>query len=313
MAFANKDVTIPIRSKIWYSDGSVVIQAENTQFRVHASVLSQHSTMFNDMFGLAKPSDETRVEGCPLVTVTDTATDWAHVLTTLYDYNFHQTKKKPFAVVAAMLRLGRKYGFDSLYTDAKSRLTIEFPTKLNDITTEYTCIEDQKSLIVDVVNLAREIGVLSILPFALYSCCFDSDSPGNHKDVICGERRNVGSIVSLSEDDKNACLLACPSLLQAQFDHTLAWLDISRVPSPRCRLPHQCEAVRTKAKLDTWVPVPVICALDTWEECRPAGLCDGCVEVAKDAHETGVHEVWSLLPSFFGLPPWEELKLNDLV
>lgn len=76
---------MPLRSKIWYSDGSVVIQAENTQFRVHASFLSQHSTMFNDMFALAQPSDELRVEGCPVVMVTDTAADWEHVLATLYD------------------------------------------------------------------------------------------------------------------------------------------------------------------------------------------------------------------------------------
>lgn len=73
-----------LQSKIWYTDGSVVIKAENTVFRVHASLLSQHSAMFNDMFRLASPLDD-QVEGCPIVSVTDSAKDWKIVLTALYD------------------------------------------------------------------------------------------------------------------------------------------------------------------------------------------------------------------------------------
>ncbi|KAJ7862003.1 hypothetical protein B0H14DRAFT_2349692 [Mycena olivaceomarginata] len=38
------------QSNIWYSDGSVVLQAESTQFRVHASILFASLTVFKDMF-----------------------------------------------------------------------------------------------------------------------------------------------------------------------------------------------------------------------------------------------------------------------
>jgi hypothetical protein len=55
---------IPIvRSKIWYDDGSVVLQAESTQCRVHWSVLVQHSTVFADMRQIPQPPDEPTVEG----------------------------------------------------------------------------------------------------------------------------------------------------------------------------------------------------------------------------------------------------------
>ncbi|KAJ7731870.1 hypothetical protein B0H16DRAFT_1733058 [Mycena metata] len=56
------------RSKIWYYDGSIVLQAEQTQFRVHASLLSAGSTVFKDIFELARdPSNvDAQVEGCPL-------------------------------------------------------------------------------------------------------------------------------------------------------------------------------------------------------------------------------------------------------
>ncbi|KAF8178877.1 hypothetical protein K438DRAFT_1769330 [Mycena galopus ATCC 62051] len=41
-------------SKFWYSDGSVVLQVETTQFRVHASILSASSAVLKDMFQVAQ-------------------------------------------------------------------------------------------------------------------------------------------------------------------------------------------------------------------------------------------------------------------
>lgn len=76
------------RSKIWYYDGSVVLQVEQTQFRVHASLLSAGSTVFKDMFEVARaPSDvDTQVEGCPVVQLfDDKAQDVELVLDALYD------------------------------------------------------------------------------------------------------------------------------------------------------------------------------------------------------------------------------------
>lgn len=74
-----------------------------------------------------------------------------------------------------MLRLGCRYGFDSLYADAKSRLTYEFPTdftQLEAVAHKFTFIESRDGLrpIFDILNLARELGFISILPFALYCC-----------------------------------------------------------------------------------------------------------------------------------------------
>ncbi|KAJ7039025.1 hypothetical protein C8F04DRAFT_1086858 [Mycena alexandri] len=46
------------RSEIWHNDGSVVLQAENTQFRVHQSVLAMHSQFFRGIQGLPQPLDQ---------------------------------------------------------------------------------------------------------------------------------------------------------------------------------------------------------------------------------------------------------------
>src|ERR1700755_1150246 len=38
---------------LWFFDGSVILQAESTLFRVHKSQLSRRSIVFSDMFALA--------------------------------------------------------------------------------------------------------------------------------------------------------------------------------------------------------------------------------------------------------------------
>jgi hypothetical protein len=72
------------RSDIWYEDGSVVLQARNTQFRVHWSVLAQHSSFFRDMQKLPQPPDQPNADGCPIVELQDDVADVEHLLRALY-------------------------------------------------------------------------------------------------------------------------------------------------------------------------------------------------------------------------------------
>jgi hypothetical protein len=72
----------PIHAELWYSDGTVIVQAERTQFRVYAGILSQHSPVLKEM--LAKPAVEL-VDGCPLLFFpNDTAQDIGYILDALY-------------------------------------------------------------------------------------------------------------------------------------------------------------------------------------------------------------------------------------
>lgn len=81
---------------LWFCDGSVILQAEATLFRVHMSQLSRRSTVFSDMFTLPQPpvmtthatlADET-YEGCPVVKLHDSADDVENLLLALYDGPF---------------------------------------------------------------------------------------------------------------------------------------------------------------------------------------------------------------------------------
>lgn len=76
------------RSRFWFDDGNVILQAENTQFRVHRSLLSMQSSVFKDMFSMPQPMDTAttlNVDRCPIITLSDKASDLEHVLSIFYE------------------------------------------------------------------------------------------------------------------------------------------------------------------------------------------------------------------------------------
>ena len=75
-----------IRSDIWLDDGSIVLQADNTQFRFYKGLLARHSQIFADMIAVVHPqNDEHTVEDCTVVTLSDSAQDVRFMLLWLLD------------------------------------------------------------------------------------------------------------------------------------------------------------------------------------------------------------------------------------
>ena len=80
---------------LWFTDGSVILRAESTIYRVHISQLSRHSAFFRDLFTLPQSSSSTSadddstdsdiLDGCPLVHLHDAAEDVSNLLAALYD------------------------------------------------------------------------------------------------------------------------------------------------------------------------------------------------------------------------------------
>lgn len=71
-----------VRSIVWYDDGNIILQAQDTLFKVHKGILAQNSSVFQDMFSLPQPPsvDTDLVEGCPVVQLSDTAEEVECVL-----------------------------------------------------------------------------------------------------------------------------------------------------------------------------------------------------------------------------------------
>jgi hypothetical protein len=76
----------PKRSEPWFDDGNLVLETEDTQFRVHRGIICTSSIVFKDMFGLPQltQGDEV-VDGCPVVHLWDSAVELQHVLKAIYD------------------------------------------------------------------------------------------------------------------------------------------------------------------------------------------------------------------------------------
>ena len=84
---ASKIETLNHSDLYWFIDGNVVLQAEETLYRVHRFMFAHHSEVFKDMFSIPQPSVVTEVEECPVVPLTDKKEDIENLISLLYDNN----------------------------------------------------------------------------------------------------------------------------------------------------------------------------------------------------------------------------------
>ncbi|KAJ7668644.1 hypothetical protein DFH06DRAFT_982852 [Mycena polygramma] len=310
------------RSEIWYKDGSVVLQAQNTQFRVHWTLLAQHSSVFHDMQGLLQPPGQPSVEGCPVVELQDTVVDVEHLLKALYNPLIFNDKALPFPYIASFIRLGRKYEFKGLFDVALERLAFENPTTLEEYAAlldsleaaagkrifHYTTrIDHYSGIYHDMLTLARENELLAILPCAyfrmiayslvsIHLCCMGKSRGQTEPPPSCLRRTVLGYA----------------RLTQARWkpDNTFGWL-VSSAVSEGCTNRSRCEE-RRQWILNT-------CLLGTSVAIFPRvqsvekSFCTACVKVVRTVTEVGSAKMWQDLPSFFDLPRWDELTKSTEV
>jgi hypothetical protein len=127
--------------------------------------------------------------------------------------------------------------------------------------------------------------------------------------------RDDGSSILLPEHIKLTLAIATERILD--FQHELfAWTeDASVIPHDTCESRTGCTERRHVLRriltfgdedrryhaLTVWEPD------DVWSE----GLCDDCEAAGRETFNSNRNKTWESLPSFFGLPPWTELKDLD--
>ncbi|KAF7298005.1 BTB domain-containing protein [Mycena chlorophos] len=308
------------RSEIWHEDGSVVLQAQDTQFRVHWGLLTMHSSVFKDMYGLPQPDVAgPTVEGCPVIPVFDDPTDLLHFFRVLYNPTMLTKETLPFATVAALVRIGRKYDFKELLQAAVSRLTHDYPSTLAEydalVLSKKRRIGGYEGKTFDILNLAREHNIFSVLPLAYYTA---SSGLRHYRNMgLDGIIRADGTTSSLSPHDLQKCVMGVNALFRAQLKrgYTLSWVTIS--PEACSNLPG-CMKERSKL-LQTLLSVEHTRVLlfnscesiKGWIESSLEHCCIACQTALLPQLAAGREKGWEDLPSFFDLPPWAELQ-NDL-
>ncbi|KAJ7119097.1 hypothetical protein C8R44DRAFT_878604 [Mycena epipterygia] len=305
--------TVPPASKpqrvqeLWFEDGNLVIQAGNSQFRVYRGA-----------------PDSELVDGCPSVRLPDPATEVTVFLKAIFDPDFFVpfTATTTFDSIVGCLRLSHKYGVDYLRRRALIHLSSGHSTSLS----EWDSIEyeannpnrlpseimswphpDTPNFRLSVIQLAREVDALWILPIAFYRLSFAFNMIGS--EIFQGAAYN-GLPVSLSRQDQDSFVKGHTLQITSTNADILQFLSYPRSADiDGCESPARCdgerlEAIESSRELIRRLPsIP----LDIWDWDMLQDVCPACLAVLEDAHEHARQAFWDKLPGIYALPSWEEL------
>ncbi|TRM60550.1 hypothetical protein BD626DRAFT_571618 [Schizophyllum amplum] len=300
--------------ELWFDDGNIVLQAEDTQFRVHRSILAIHSNVFRGMLSLPQTAcDEEKIDGCPVVFLPgDAAQDMTYLFMAIYYSDFFESAPAPttFAIAAGVLRAATKYDILMLRHRAVRHFDTVYPTELPPPTVDaaagvlnsFGTFQPSRQEDGEALLLARTLDLPWIRPYAMYrvstrGLIADQETMQSALDFQC---------VSIA--DRFACLQAQTKLLYATLNDVLSFLRTSHT-SHSCQSADRCKQSRIEWMEESlqwdWIDPFMIEFEPRWEK----GLCEECVCVAKADFEDGRALVWAKLPLMFGVADsWDELE-----
>ncbi|KAG2360672.1 hypothetical protein BDR07DRAFT_1335487 [Suillus spraguei] len=289
----------PHLNNLWYDDGSVVLRAGDDLFRVHKSILSQKSSVFATILLQSQSENTETYEGCPVVALGDDAEELRQLLLTIYETSYFQDNAQYFVYLCAILRLSTKYDMERLRDLALQRLKRGVPTTLASF--DYPGYQDDRATaqrnVLAVINIAREINCLELLPCAYYYC---SRLPTS--TIFKG---NGGAVLALP--DITACILGKDQLLNMQrqtthpFLYTLPKLNFGigcKHCGGNCILLLEYLQHRDLARP---------CTFEQFTDWEKIGVCKSCASTLQSAHMKDRRDAWAQLPRIFGLESWEKV------
>ncbi|KAJ7782693.1 hypothetical protein B0H16DRAFT_1493988 [Mycena metata] len=299
-----------IRSEIWHSDGSVVLQVGNVQFKGPLEHSLLHSSFFRELQLLKQPPDQPTVDGCPVVELSDDLTDVEYLLKALYN----PSVALPFPYIASFVRLGRKYEFKRLYDVALERLAFENPTTLKEYDALVAAlraeapVNPRKFIAHSTTRIVEYPGVprkWTPNPSALCIPPSIVGLPGMSDELVHlfkGISRPDGTTSLLPCEDHSICVIGRERLLkmQCQLENgPFGWITTWK-PNNGCEDVHKCQTWRNTISASmlltpsVWAFVAVPFITDQ--------LCRICAERVGQAMMPAREKMWETLPSSFGVP-----------
>jgi hypothetical protein len=217
-------------------------------------------------------------------------------------------------VLGAFLRMGTKYGVPYFRRLATAKLTAIYPSTLAGyyaISTEdpgTPHVQDyHHGMAYMALSLARECGVSAITPCCLWYAITPIDGSEFDKfyDNLSFESED-GRVYCVDTDTKLQCVKAGWALETERITF-LAKHVVGRGHTPKCdqsclRSPSQHLMLEP-----SYLPLFLSPAglrerwTEDWELCSPSA------REAEKKWSTRMEELWTKLPSYYGLAPWEEL------
>ncbi|KAH9479729.1 hypothetical protein JR316_0008324 [Psilocybe cubensis] len=282
-----------------------------------------------------EPDPNAYIESCPIVEMQDSAYDLEYIISIFYDnIRHHMREPMKFKDIAALLRLGKKYEIGHFQDEALRRLRHDLPSTYNTWEAQLGWVYCQDvcqilevwNFYPQIISLAHEIGLETILP-AAYLCLIQSQSVEN---ILQGKFQWVGqtcnrsvqesdqetTIYSFPQSAVHACLIGRDKLLCEIQKTYIDWFQTDVVlPGEDCTTPSECqqEKAETLASLTGMKFFDDIKAMDFDTDFNTeTSVCSSCKRSVKDVIQQNRMEIWSRLPSIFGLPDWEDLEDFDM-
>ncbi|KAJ6496270.1 hypothetical protein C8R45DRAFT_823336 [Mycena sanguinolenta] len=293
----------------WFDDGTIILEVENTLYRVYHGLLASRAISFRDKALMPQPQtpvkegNDHEIEGCPVVKLQgEKERDFTRFLKALHHFG-------PYAPVSGLteltsvLRLGDKYGVATLRESMISILRDIYPSSLDKWLTREKAIPPgyliARQDCITVLNLARKMNIRSILPGAMY-LVFTTHA----LTVLYG---GPGEQID-NTDDRKRYTLAFPKLLQWYRQAATGFL----LPEPQID-GRGCE--NEEGGCDTERIRWLECDFDSgdrdplgkklpWENFQ---VCSICFEVAQETYFKARKELWDSLPKIFDLGTWKAL------
>ncbi|KAJ7610485.1 hypothetical protein FB45DRAFT_875835 [Roridomyces roridus] len=283
----DEQVASPTRVEdLWFSDGTLVIQAETKLFRVAGGVLAARFSAFKDMLAIPQPSDQATVDGCPSVSLHDSAQD--------VDFFERPPADTTSPIVSGVLRLSTKYDIGYLRKRALCHLASASPLSLEEYdalpSTSTFSLGDGSPIPVMAINLDLEWS--KAFPIYVIACAADPEEILYGMELIPGQPRLL-----LSSSLQLTCLRARTELLALQVHHTCSFLYI--LPVPDCASATQCHTNRDiirRAFTDRKHAHPLMQIKWIWNEGR---LCTACHNAVKAEIDAGRQRQWVFSGVFF--------------
>ncbi|TBU41577.1 hypothetical protein BD309DRAFT_868029 [Dichomitus squalens] len=283
----------------WFEDGNIVIIADETQFRVHRSILCRHSDVLADRLGFNDRRRDTSYDSCAVVRILDSAKSFKGLLRLLYPGPSEILRQvSSDRILAGSTHITHQY--------ILGLLPASFDEWMN---REERAIQGTRSTqpsprdMIKMINALRDIQGDDLMPIALYLCC--QLSP---KTLLSENRRSDGTVEKLSSKDVELCLALREDMVKESA--CMAMRLFTEPPYPRCK----CRKVVEETFMDIvngkFEDIPRTDPLGPYwrrhideserDEKMHRRICSTCAQSLRDREVEQRRELWDELPRLVG-------------
>ncbi|GJJ09970.1 hypothetical protein Clacol_004195 [Clathrus columnatus] len=324
---------------LYMSDGTMVLLANSTLFRVYPGLLAKHSNVFEGLTesGQFLPNDAEVYDGCPLVRLQDDPEEVACFLkATMGLCHFERNQPMPYPMASAILRLSSKYMVQSLRRQAIEHFKRIIPQSYTEInkTESYTQVfgsnPSDKPHPFQLLPLFRECQLMSFLPWTYYSICalgfqklVQGDTfttmNGTDSEIFVEDKHDARiallgwkALCTMTRDIRNDTIMSsakdCKGGSTCNDTMRLTWMQ-----GAAYQIDSQAMNQWGMFKLLANSERPLSpngrtrnnLVLDTVQPCY------GCTKAWLKQEENARNAIWFQLPAIFKLPAWEVLKQEE--